>query len=211
MKKLLMVLLFLTGSANAQEFIKESKSITGIFEIKDKPKAEIFALINKWISINYNSSVDVIQMNDLQSGTIIIKGINEVQQKNNTKILYPKMKNIPESTPVKYNHLIEVNIKDNKYRIIYKLTSIASQDYGFNDISFGYVNLQEIDTKAIDDFNEVMDENLKKGMIGEKKRELMKIANKESIVELNSNLEKNIKNTMLSIEKSVSAVSKDGW
>lgn len=54
-----------------QEFKYEEKLVTGIFEAQGKSKSEIFSAINKWISINYNSSKNVIQMNDMDSGTII--------------------------------------------------------------------------------------------------------------------------------------------
>ena len=84
-------MLFITTIANSQEYKLEGKTITGTFDIKDKTKSEIFASINKWISINYNSAKSVIQMNDLESGTIIIKGINEVKYKNPQKVLYPNL------------------------------------------------------------------------------------------------------------------------
>ncbi|SEA96630.1 protein of unknown function [Flavobacterium gillisiae] len=212
MKKTALILLLITGLINAQEFTNEAKSITGVFEAKDKTKSEIFSSVNKWIAINYNSSKNVIQMNDLESGTIIIKGINEVQQKSSTKILCPNMKNIPEYSTVKYNHTIEINIKDNKYRVIYTLVNIASEkDYGYDDLNFRCVNLNgNIDTQ-VNEFNEVMEKFLKQGLIGEKKRELVKEANKESFKELNTNLEKEIKSTMVNIENSIVSVSNDGW
>ena len=75
MRKFILLILFITTITNAQEYKLEEKTVTGIFEIKEKTKAEIFASINKWVSINYNSAKNVVQMNDLESGTIIIKGI----------------------------------------------------------------------------------------------------------------------------------------
>jgi hypothetical protein len=212
MKKLLFLLLFMPGIANAQEFTNNSKSIIGVFEVKDKTKSQIFSSINKWIAINYNSSKNVVQMSDLESGTIIVKGINDIQQKSYGNILYPNMKNIPEYVTVNYNHMIEINIKDNKYRIIYTLINIASEkNYGFDDLNFKIVNFKELDNTAITEIIDLTDSNLKKGKIGEEKRELVKVAIKQSIVELNSNLEKDIKTTILNIEKSVTTVSKDGW
>ena len=95
MKKTLMVyLLFLPIFTKAQEYKLEKKTVTGIFEVKEIKKAEIFVAINKWVSINYNSAKNVVQMNDLESGTIIIKGINEVSYKNSMKELYPNNKYI---------------------------------------------------------------------------------------------------------------------
>ena len=98
----------ITTITNAQEYKLEDKTITGVFEVKEKSKAEIFASINKWVSINYNSAKNVVQMNDLESGTIIIKGINEVTYKNSMKELYPNKKYVEEYAKTKFNHLIEI-------------------------------------------------------------------------------------------------------
>lgn len=77
MKKIIfLITLFLCQIITSQEFELGEKSITGIFDVKGKSKSEIFSSINRWISLNYNSSKDIIQLNDKESGTIIVKGIN---------------------------------------------------------------------------------------------------------------------------------------
>jgi hypothetical protein len=210
MKKIIIIaFLILSNTINAQEFKIEEKTITGTFENKEKSKSELFALINKWISINYNSSKSVIQMNDLESGTIIIKGINSVNFKNPGKVLNPKI--ATEFSEMKFNHIIEINIKDNKFRIIYKLVDLATYDYGYNAMTLDCINLNGNRDLAVDKFLESMDVNLKKGMIGKDKRERYKLESKLSFDEINTNLINDMKITMSSIEKSISVTSKDGW
>jgi hypothetical protein len=203
-------MLFITTITNAQEYKLEAKTITGTFDIKEKNKSEIFTLINKWISINYNSSKSVIQMNDLESGTIIIKGINEIKYKNPQKIVYPNL--VSEFTTMKINHLIEINIKDNKFRIIYKLLEIYMVDTTvINDSKMICVNLDDSRKSEVEEYFTLMEENFKKAYKNKEKREKYIEAFKTSFAEINTNLINDIKNTMLSVEKSVSNATKDGW
>ncbi len=212
MKKTLMVyLLFLPIFTKAQEYKLEEKTVTGIFEVKEIKKAEIFVAINKWVSINYNSAKNVVQMNDLESGTIIIKGINEVSYKNSMKELYPNNKYIEEYSKTKFNHLIEINIVDNKYRIIYKITDIATEDVGYNSLIFNCIGFDGINENAVTEYNDKMEELLKQGMIGKDKREKFKSSTKPTFEELNNSLVKDIKETMQSIEKSITETTKDKW
>lgn len=204
-------MLFITTIVNAQEYKLEEKTVTGIFELKNKTKSDIFSSINKWVSLNYNSAKNVVQLNDLESGTIIIKGINEVSYKNSMKELYPNNKYVEEYTKTKFNHLIEVNIKDDRFRIIYKITDIATEDVGYNSLIFSCINFNGVNDSAIFEYNEKMDGLLKQGLIGKEKREKFKSLTKPMFEELSNRLVDDIKATMQSIEKTVIEPSKDKW
>jgi Domain of unknown function (DUF4468) with TBP-like fold len=124
MRKFILLMLFITTITNAQEYKLEEKTVTGIFEANQKTKAELFSAINKWISVNYKSAKTVIQLNDLESGTIIVQGINSVFYRNNYKILYPKNSSVKEYDELKLKHTIEFSFKDNKHRIVYKIIGL---------------------------------------------------------------------------------------
>ncbi len=210
MRKVILLMLFITTITNAQEYKLEQKTVTGVFEIKEKTKAEIFASINKWVSINYNSVKNVVQMNDLESGTIIIKGINEVMHKNPLKIIYPNL--VAEFNTTKFNHLIEVNVKDNKFRIIYKLLEIYMVDATvINDSKMISVNLDGSRKAEVEEYMVLMEESFKKAYKNKEKREKLLEAYRLSFEEINTSLKNDIKATMQSIEKSVSEVTKDKW
>ena len=210
MRKITLIILLISSIANAQEYKLEGKTITGTFDIKDKSKSEIFASINKWISINYNSAKNVVQMNDLESGTIIIKGINEVKYKNPLKIIYPNL--AAEFTTIKFNHLIEVNVKDNKFRIIYKLIEIYMVDATvINDTKMICVNLDGSRKAEVDEYMVLTEENFKKAYKNKEKREKLLEASRLSFEEVNTNLINDIKATMQSVEKSVIEATKDKW
>jgi hypothetical protein len=206
------IMMVMTSSISfGQDYELEEKTVIGIFEMEGKEKSELFSSINKWISINYNSAQNVIQMNDKEAGTIIIKGINEVVYKNTMKSIYPKNKYIPEYSTTKFNHLIEINIKDNRYRVVYKITDIADKDLGGNNILLKCINFKGENEQAILEYSKIFDENLKKGAIGKKKREQFMSSIKPMFEELNNNILIDIKSTIKSIEKSVESKKKDDW
>lgn len=210
MKKSFLLMLFIATITNAQEYKLEAKTITGTFEIKDKSKAEIFTSINKWISINYNSAKNVVQMNDLESGTIIIKGLNEVKYKNPIKIIYPNL--AAEFTTLKFNHIIEVNVKDNKFRIIYKLIEIYMVDTTvMNDSKMVYVDFDGSRKSEVEEYMVMMEENFKKAYKNKEKREKVLEAYKSSFEEINTKLVNDLKATMQSVEKAVNESAKDKW
>lgn len=194
-----------------QEYELGEKTVTGVFEIPEKNKSELFSSINKWVSINYNSAKNVIQMNDLESGTIIIKGINEIVYENTMKTLYPNNNYIPEYSTTKFNHLIEINIKENRYRIIYRIIDIASEDTGLDFMIIKCIDLNGTNDNAINEYNVFIDEYLRKGWIGAKKREEFQSKTKPMFNEINTQLLNDIKQTMKSIEQSVKPKLKDEW
>ena len=214
---LLMLVLICSNNLKAQEYKLSERSVTGVFDVPNKTKADIFSAISKWISINYNSSKTVVQLSDAEGGNIVVKGINEITYSNNARILYPNTKSIPEISNMKFNHLIEINVKDNKYRIIYKIVDIyydtsetaylTSEMIKMNNDGINLIGIPDSTLLLLSDF---MDNNLKKGLIGKEKREKYKQALKPMYDALNSNIVTDIKNTMLLINKSVTATS-EGW
>jgi Domain of unknown function (DUF4468) with TBP-like fold len=216
MKKtlILLILLFAFNLSYAQEFTIESKTIIGVFIAEGKTKSQIFSSINKWISLNYNSAQDVVQLNDKEAGNIIVKGINEAVYKNVIKKLYPKNKYILEYNTVKFNHTLEINIKDERYRVIYTLTNMINEydgyDY-FNDLIFKMIDFDGIEQVNIDNYNAYIENLWKKSLIGKKKRANLQSMTPSVFEEMNKGVIASIKLTMLSIDKTVNSTKKDDW
>lgn len=214
MKKIFYLLLFITSISNAQEFIPENKTLTGIFETKDKTKSEIFNLINKWIAINYKSSKNVIQMSDLNAGTIVLKGLNNVKFNNPLKeILHKSETDYPNYQAVYYYYSMEINIKDNKFRIIYNITSISETYLDTylnvykvipNELLFNCLSFNEVDSNYISKYNYNL-ENFYKGKSEKKtkEREQIVLTTKPMFEEATTNLTLGVKEIMFSIQKSV--------
>ncbi len=220
MKKTLYIIILLVSLVgNAQTYTTEDKALTGVFDVAGKSKAELFSAINKWISINYNSGKSVTQLSDGEAGNIIVKGTNEVTYKNlATKALYPNMKSISENASIKFNHLIEINVKENKFRVIYRLIETAVDPAltayvtpAISKMTFDCINLNGTPDAAISVVNDYMETALKAGLIGKEKRETYKAAMKPMYDDLNANIITDMKTTMLSINKASTTTTNDGW
>ncbi len=203
MKNILFItILFMYFTSNAQEFKIEKNSIIGIFESESKNKADLFAAINNWISMNDNSSMNV-QMNDMESGKITIRGLNEISYKSLAKALNPYTNSIPEYSSLIFNHLIEITISDNSYKIKYKIVDIASENSGKNNLFFKCIDLNHINEIAIQKYNDQNDLFLIEGLVKKKKRETYRTLAKPMFEDINNALIFDLKQTMASIEKSV--------
>jgi len=147
----------------------------------------------------------------METGTIIIKGVNEVSYKNTMKELYPNNKYVEEYTKTKFNHLIEINVKDAKFRIIYKVTDLASENVGYNALMFKCISFNGINVTYVNEYNDSIEDLLKKGLLGKEKREKIKSLAKPMFEEISNSLLIDIKSTMKNIEKSISESKKDDW
>lgn len=77
-----------------------------IVEVKNKNKSEIYAIIKNWITENYNSPKDVINIDDKESGIILLKSFFLNTQTIDNIILKDN-----------YYFSLKINIKDSKYKI----------------------------------------------------------------------------------------------
>ena len=210
MRKIVLgLLMVMSFYSNAQEYKLEEKSVTGIFEANGKTKAELFSAINKWISVNYNSPESVIELNDAEGGNIIVKEITE--GKYNLKPFRPKLKK-DKYIIVKFDHLIELNIEDNKLKIIYKITNLANIKHPKSQAecvknTLSCINFKGVDDNSIVKYNEFLEFILKRALIGKEKRNMYKSLSKPLFEELNSNLISNIKVTMEGMAKATTVAS----
>ncbi len=86
-----------------EEVKPEERNAQYIQDIK-MPKKELYKKILEWMAKSYNSSKEVIQLQDEESGQIIGKGITSFV-------------NVMVEIPCEYT--ITIDIKDNKYRLTF--------------------------------------------------------------------------------------------
>ena len=189
-------------TSNAQEFQIENKAIVGNFETESKNKTELFNSINNWISLNYNPSKNV-KLNDSEAGKIVITGINEISYKSQASALDPTNKNISDYSSLKFNHLIEINIYDDGYKIIYKLVDLDSENVGKNNLFFNCINLNHTNEFAIREYNKKNDLFLIEALVGKKKRDVYRALARPMFKDINNTLLFDLKQTMVLIEQSV--------
>lgn len=190
---LILVLIF-PAISFSQNFIIDNHSVTGVFEAKGKTKSELFSALNRWITLHYKSANSVIQLNDPESGTIIVKGVNSVVYTNADKILYPNNKNISSTSESFFNHTLEINIKDDRFRIIFTVIDVVQESYPeLKSAYFNSLNFINLNDSAIGVYNKSVEYYLKKGMVGKEKRGKYLAASKPMFADICSTLVSNIK------------------
>ena len=221
MKKLNLIIgiLVLTTSVSfGQKYELDKKTVTGVFDAKGKTKSEIFSSINKWISLNYNSAQNVVQLNDSNAGNIIVKGQNDAVYKEVLLLIYPQRKlTLSEYASIKLSHTIEINIRDNKFRIIYSLTShvpyIGIDQYGLIKkklkLIFSMINFSGLKDEQVEIYNEATKDGVL--FMGKKKKREMLTYTKPIFEQFNKDLIANIKYILLSIQETVNLTKKDDW
>ncbi|MGJ8761110.1 MAG: DUF4468 domain-containing protein [Polaribacter sp.] len=221
MKKLNLIigiLLLTTSFSFGQKYELDKKTVSGVFDVKGKTKSEIFSSINKWISLNYNSAQNVVQLNDSEAGNIIVKGQNDAVYKEVLLLIYPKRKlSIPEYASIKLRHTIEINVRDNKFRIIYSLTSpapyIGIDQYGSiekkHKLIFSMIDFSGLKDEQVKIYNEATKDGVL--FMGKKKKGEMINYTKPIFEQFNKDLIADIKSTFLSIKETVNLIKKDDW
>lgn len=196
---------------NAKNFKLEKHRLSGVYEVEKKTKEELYSLINRWISINYNSANNVIQMNDKESGTIIVKGINKVRYKSNIDVRYLK-----EDVYLIFRHLIEINIKNGRFRVIFTPLNIDNDSdiiYGVdNMVVFEAINLVEVKDEDLIRFNKQFDDYLRGAyLLGKSRRDKLKPMTKQRFNELTEVLRQDIIILLTSLELAVNDEGRDDW
>ena len=195
MKKLLYLFLavLITFSSNAQDNMLSPISADYVLKAEGKTKNEIFTLISKWVALNYNSAINVVQLSDNEGGVIIVKGTNSIVTTNISKALLPNNKLVPNELNVDVNHVLDITIRE----IVYTFTT-----YNFN-----------LETENVDD--ELLAEILKPyydvAYVSKKKEAKMREIATKNASELKLGILDFIKETNESISKSLNNNADDGW
>ena len=119
MKSLTLLLAFTalyTPILNAQDFKFDGDTMTVVFE-SGLDKKNLHLSVFASVANIYNSANDVVQMNNAAAGKIIVKGTSEVALEDPNKITEPKNDLIPRYIEYNVKHTLNIDIKDNKYRL----------------------------------------------------------------------------------------------
>jgi len=195
------IFLFLTTLMFSQQLTESKKKYSKVVEVELKKDA-IYQKIREWISINYKSSKDVLQLDSKEK--IITKG--------NFVMDFLAVKNI-----VKYriSTTMIFSIKDSKFKIDLTPTKINAVDYPDMVLSNGLFEMFMTDKllseNEFSNFSQKMAlEQLKLlGYSDKKSKNLLKKSKKllpeyfKSYKVNHENFKKEIKNTFSSIEKTV--------
>ena len=133
--KQIVLLLLLSPLSLFSQFDSTQFSFTLVDSTKES-KEQLFVKAKSWFANAFNSSKDVIQMEDKESGTIIGKSIMVYDDKNASYVVHMSVK-----------FTLTVNVRENKYRLV--LSDFINDGYiddpakringsglGFSDVKF---------------------------------------------------------------------------
>ena len=195
-------------------------TITAVYDLEGASKNEIYTSIYKWVSLNYVSAKNVIQMADKESGTIIVKGKGSVVYPNLIKKAYIKSNLIPYTNTVTTNHTIQFDVKEEKYRVKFTYTDLIENSlmntrteiYDESLILFyDSIKLEGVNYDKLDMFKIELESYLKSLWIGKKKRKLIKESVYPTAKTIQENLINEIKLKLFSLNSFINKKNKDDW
>jgi hypothetical protein len=92
-----------------------------VVEVSGQSKDELYDKLRRFIALNYNSANNVIQLDDKESGNIIVKGLLSYDI------------NWRGVSPYSSPHTLDIKVKDERYK--YKITCYGMESY---DSTIGY-------------------------------------------------------------------------
>jgi hypothetical protein len=192
----------------------KEKSITAIIDVKNKSKSEIYSSINKWVSLNYGSANNVIQMNDKESGIMIVKGSNSMSYLNPSRAIWPKIKFYPVESSITLTHVLEINVRDDKFRIKFTLNdvieSMPMSSMNLNPRTFDCINFTGASEESISKFNSYWKSFFKGKGMGKKRKEKYYSLTEPTFTEINTGLVISLISNIQSIYNSVN-IESDDW
>jgi hypothetical protein len=140
MKKIILVSLLsfaMIGRSKAQalpvyniDSIKDFTHFEYIIDFPGKTKDELFGMVKKWVALNYVSANDVIQLNDKESGEMVVKGLGKVYARYIFGTPYADM----------IRYILSMSFKDNKVRVVLTYTDLVYPPTSGTRIGTAYVS-----------------------------------------------------------------------
>lgn len=200
---ILIVCLMLSLSIQAQSFYVEDKSVTGVYEAKNKNKSEIYkAIKNQLISESDNEDLE-FEILDQEKGLIVAKGSSVVPYRNLGKILYPKRGQMAELLDAEFKHRIEIRIEDQMYMIKYDVTEMSHEIYNQEELFYNCVNFEELKSAELEKYNSSMEKFLKLNFVFKNKRERFLENSSAQFQDVSETLRNNAEVTLNKLSKGV--------
>lgn len=193
----------LSLSIQAQSFYVEDKSVTGVYEAKNKNKSEIYkAIKNQLISESDNEDLE-FEILDQEKGLIVAKGSSVVPYRNLGKILYPKRGQMAELLDAEFKHRIEIRIEDQMYMIKYDVTEMSHEIYNQEELFYNCVNFEELKSAELEKYNSSMEKFLKLNFVFKNKRERFLENSSAQFQDVSETLRNNAEVTLNKLSKGV--------
>ena len=120
-----------------------------VVKVDSTNKNQLYINAKKWIANSYKSAKNVIQLDDKESGEIILKGNSDVSYDNALGM----------TIIVNVNHVFKISVRDNKYKYEFTDFSIDRTEALYDD--FLKNNQPQFHKRAVRKFREAFDKQIK--------------------------------------------------
>jgi DNA repair exonuclease SbcCD nuclease subunit len=189
MKKLSVIVLLavmFSGSIYAQKSIIGDKSVSKKFARNGLSKSIILSRAETWFLNEDNANKNKVDTIDIEKGLIKINGETKVLYKNIGKELYPKRSAMAEVLEARFGHIMEINVNEEDYDIMYTVIDMKEEMYKKQDVFFECVNFKEINEEDLSEYNKAMDKLLKANLVFKKRREVFAENSRSQFEEVSS-------------------------
>lgn len=189
MKKLSVIVLLVvmfSGSIYAQESIIGDKSVSKKFARNGLSKSIILSRAETWFLNEDNTNKNKVESIDIEKGLLKINGETKVLYKNIGKELYPKRSAMAEVLEARFGHIMEINVNEEDYDIMFSVVDMKEEMYKKQDVFFECINFKEINEEDLSEYNRAMDKLLKANLVFKKRREVFAENSRSQFEEVSS-------------------------
>ena len=196
-------MIFIPLVSFGQEFKYQNNINSVVFEVDSTSASDIHNKALSAIANLYNNANNVIQLNDKDSNKIIVKGKSTITITNPIKAMYPKNKYISETMELFFDNTINIDSKDNRYRIVYSVNN-PEELYGTERVNF-FPSIFSFNEPKQDEITEFVDLKMSAGtsMLGKKRKAIYKTALEKLPQEIVSTLKNDTKTFLLIINDAI--------
>lgn len=181
----LLVVMF-SGSIYAQESIIGDKSVSKKFARNGLSKSIILSRAETWFLNEDNTNKNKVESIDIEKGLLKINGETKVLYKNIGKELYPKRSAMAEVLEARFGHIMEINVNEEDYDIMFSVVDMKEEMYKKQDVFFECINFKEINEEDLSEYNRAMDKLLKANLVFKKRREVFAENSRSQFEEVSS-------------------------
>lgn len=182
----LLLFIFFSGFAQAQERSINERSISKKFDLNGLSPAQVISKAEHWISSQTNQNEEFAKVVSVENKELSLKGESKVLYRNIGKELYPKRNAMAEVLDAYFEHEIDIKIEEDHYIITYTVTDMKKELYGKEDVFFNCVNFTEIQEEDLNEYNHDMDRFLKANLVFKKRREIFMNNSKSQFEEVSN-------------------------
>jgi hypothetical protein len=184
----LVLTMTLVANLSAQDYLLEGKSVSNVFEVKNKSQEALYQDILTYFGDEENAELFTIASENKEEGSIKLEQNTQVFYRNIGKLMYPNRSGMAEllSAEFIYNH--EITVSEGAYMVRSELIAMNKEMYGHDDLFFDCLDFERINEDKLDAYNRSMDKLLKMNVVFKGRRQVFMDNSKSQFEDASQNI-----------------------